>query len=226
MHDAEDAQQPSNSADKRSQQRQNNSSADETRRNTEEHSRENKRRGPRLRKWKSSSLQPGEYVIREYYPSFLPEALVWIIACVLTLGLTIPFFAVHLYIRKQFCWAITNRRLLSRLGVIDKRFMEVDFDRITDIAVDKPLLAQFFGTGRVLINTAGAPTPEFIIHGQRNPDAIRNDILLKKDPELQLYRENGSYPNEETTPEGEREDVRVLARLLLEEMRKINKAES
>jgi len=128
------------------------------------------------REWNNVRLQPDEEVLYEYRASFASDGIVWAIASIFTLGLALPFALVFQWARKQNRWAVTDRRLLSRLGVFNKRSLVVNFTRVTDIEVKRPLLAQLFGNGRVLVNTAGSAQAEFIVYGQKNPDRVGDDI--------------------------------------------------
>ncbi len=126
--------------------------------------------------WNNIRLQQGERVIREYRASFASDGVVWAIASVFTLGLALPFAIIFHWARKQNRWAVTDRRLLSRLGVFNKQSLVINFTRVTDIEVKRPVMAQLFGNGRVLVNTAGSSQAEFIVYGQKYPDRVGDDI--------------------------------------------------
>lgn len=129
-----------------------------------------------IAKWRNIKLQPDEMVIREFTPGFAMWHVVFLVLTVLTSGVALPLWIYAAWANTQTKWAVTNRRLLERKGVFNKRSIIIDKDKITDIEVHRPLLAQVFHNGKVLANTAGSSGKELTIKGQSQPDTVADEI--------------------------------------------------
>jgi uncharacterized membrane protein YdbT with pleckstrin-like domain len=108
-----------------------------------------------IAKWRNIRLQPDEMVIREYKPGLGLWHLIFFILSVVTFGLFLLIWLYVVWANSQTRWAVTNKRVLERSGVFSKRSVIIDRDKITDIEVRRPLLAQVFHNGKVFMNTAG-----------------------------------------------------------------------
>ena len=78
-------------------------------------------------------------------------------------GFTIPFFALHLFpfwasilnmarlylVFNNTCYAITNKRLLTRSGFFGIDFKAIDYDKIVNIEVNVGPIENLFGVGTV-----------------------------------------------------------------------------
>lgn len=85
------------------------------------------------------------------------------------------FFALHLLpvwkcIGKLFSsslehknveYAITNRRVIARTGIIGLDFESMDYSDISNVRVDVSVLERIFGTGTVVISSASGNTSYF-----------------------------------------------------------------
>lgn len=129
-----------------------------------------------IAKWRNIKLQPDEMIIREFSPGFAMWHVTFAILLIPTFGIMLPFWILAAWINRQTKWAVTNKRLLERSGAFSKRSIIIDREKITDVEVRRPLLAQVFHNGKVLVNTAGSAGKEFTIKGQRQPDNIADDI--------------------------------------------------
>ncbi|MBI4022026.1 MAG: PH domain-containing protein [Candidatus Andersenbacteria bacterium] len=90
-----------------------------------------------------------------------------------SLGLLLPIVYLLFFIH----YAITDRRVLAREGVLHKRFVTVELRSITDVTVNESLLERLFTkTGTIGVNTAGSPQIELFYHHIRRPFNVRQDI--------------------------------------------------
>lgn len=138
------------------------------------------------RYWRNIQLLDGEDLIIEksWRPSFFLQTIFWWIAIVMTLGLALPFFAVARWARKRNSWTITNKRLLSRIGIFNRDSITIELGDVIDTRVIRPLATSFLGRGLIEIETrAGGEEPEMIIDFQHEPDEVRNIITDATDKE-------------------------------------------
>jgi membrane protein YdbS with pleckstrin-like domain len=142
----------------------------------------------RKRRWKGVILDDDEYVLRVLYTSFLSQLLVWMSSIALLVGvsqLILPWrfgailglsvssgMLVHWWYTRRFAWAATNRRVISRLGFLNKTGSSVSYTRVTDVDVHRPFMCWFFGNGKVLVNTAAGSGDDLTIYGQADPETI------------------------------------------------------
>ena len=62
--------------------------------------------------------------------------------------------AILSYLRFRF--RFEGQQLLVRRGVINREQLNVDFDRIQDVAIDEPFYARPFGLAMLKLDTAGS----------------------------------------------------------------------
>lgn len=90
-----------------------------------------------------------------------------------TLGLLLPIT----YLSRFVHYAITDRRVLAREGVLHKHFVTVELRSITDITVRESFLERVLTkTGTIGVNTAGSPQIELFFHHVLRPFRLRQDI--------------------------------------------------
>lgn len=120
-------------------------------------------------------LEPDERILEVTHPSAF-----WSVLILFIFGTGLPFlFLVALVVwwaKHQHRYAVTNKRILVRTGVFDKRGMQIRRERITDVTVIRPFLVWLWHNGQVKISTAGGPGAQVAIHGQPNPDRLANAI--------------------------------------------------
>lgn len=134
--------------------------------------------------WRNIQLLDGEELLidKSWRPSFFLQSIFWWIAIVMTLGLALPFFIVARWARKRNSWTITNKRLLSRIGIFNRDSITIELGDVIDTRVIRPLATTFLGRGLIEIETrAGGEEPEMIINFQHEPDDIRNVITAATD---------------------------------------------
>lgn len=128
--------------------------------------------------WYGIGLQPGEEIMQEFQASFFVESIYWWVAIFFTLGLAFPFFILRRWARKRHRWAVSNKRIMSRLGVFNRTSTIIEHEDILDTNIDKPLLAGLWGNGKVLIESrSGGEGAEMIIWRQHNPDVVRDIVI-------------------------------------------------
>ena len=85
------------------------------------------------------------------------NALRWAgIGCLLVAAV---FFGIGLVRRNATEMAVTNRRVIVKTGLVDRRTIELLLQRIESIAVEEPALGRVLGYGTVIVRGTGG-TPE------------------------------------------------------------------
>src|SRR5258707_1172163 len=84
-------------------------------------------------------------------------ALRWVgIACWLVAAI---FFGIGFVRRSATEMAVTNKRVIVKSGIIDRRTIELLLPRIESIAIEEPALGRLLGYGTVIVRGTGG-TPE------------------------------------------------------------------
>ncbi|HLD25943.1 MAG TPA: PH domain-containing protein [Candidatus Andersenbacteria bacterium] len=90
-----------------------------------------------------------------------------------TAGFLLPILYLLFFIH----YAVTNKRVVVREGVLQKRYITVDMKSITDISVRESFLERLLThTGTIGINTAGSPGIELRLKHVRHPFQFREDV--------------------------------------------------
>lgn len=69
------------------------------------------------------------------------------------------FFSIALLKRKATEMAVTNKRVIVKTGIVERRTTEILLSRIESVAVDEPALGRLLGYGTVIVRGTGG-TPE------------------------------------------------------------------
>lgn len=89
------------------------------------------------------------------------------------LGFLLLAFFLTFFVR----YAITNKRVMGRVGVLARGFRGIDFVYITDLTIKESWIDLLITrTGSVGINTAGSPGIELTLQHVARPFDIRRDI--------------------------------------------------
>jgi membrane protein YdbS with pleckstrin-like domain len=149
----------------------------------------------RHQKYWQRFLLPGESIVFCFGVSGAYLILFWMIpAMVMTalaiysvfinliLGFLLGIVAVSVYLpvlyRRYFVhYAITDRRVMTREGLLHKTFVTADLPSVTDVTIDESFLERVLtGTGIVGINTAGSNRVELHFDHVKRPFALRKEI--------------------------------------------------
>ena len=87
------------------------------------------------------------------------------------------FFLAAILYRYFTHYVITDKRAMSRAGIIHKKFITVDLKSVTDITVRESFLERVLvGTAMIDLNTAGSDRVELVLKHVRKPFALRRYI--------------------------------------------------
>lgn len=88
-------------------------------------------------------------------------------------GMFMPLIFMWFFVH----YAVTDRRILSRSGILGKYMVSVDFSTITDIAIREPFWERILtGSGTIEINTAGSHDVELVMQHVAAPHDRRHDV--------------------------------------------------
>lgn len=87
------------------------------------------------------------------------------------------FLMPILYLLFFIHYAVTSKRVLFREGVLQKRYVTIDMQSITDISVRESFFERLLThTGTIGINTAGSPGIELRYKHVKHPFQFREDV--------------------------------------------------
>ena len=105
------------------------------------------------------------------------RVVIWVIA-----GALIVYFCVKPFLHWLLTtYTFTNRRLITRTGILTRRGHDVPLNRISDVSYEKGLVDRIFGCGTLVVSDASE-------HGR---------VALQDIPrieQVQLRRERGTAP--------------------------------
>lgn len=117
-------------------------------------------------------------------PAWLIVVLWVLVLAVITRGVIRWLTTLHV---------ITNERVIYRAGFIAKRGTEIPLEVVNDVAFNQTLFERVFGTGDLLIESAGT-------HGQSryhdipNPEEVQSVIYKAREARMQHIDAGGSGP--------------------------------
>lgn len=134
-------------------------------------------------------LNEGEYILLVVRPEFMiPNVLLFILSgflfllpallgrsnattsftLLIVVILLVSIALINRWVKMQRYWVLTNQRLFSCEGVIQRKSCLIDLNCITDIATSGGFLSLIIADGKVFVYTAGHAGAALIINSQRN----------------------------------------------------------
>jgi uncharacterized membrane protein YdbT with pleckstrin-like domain len=111
---------------------------------------------------------------------FLATTSSWSTYAWLPIGLGALILLVAFIKRQSSDFAVTNKRVMMKVGVFHTRSIELLLSKVEAIAVEQPLLGRIFGYGNIVITGSGG-TRESFSHIQA-PLAFRRAVQAVTDP--------------------------------------------
>lgn len=143
-------------------------------------------------RWNGVTLEPDEKLLLAFHenPAYNTHTGFLVAAILAILGIWwswlwfvsaffVVFALVNYVIRKESKYAITNKRVMARVGVFNKTATQIRRERITDVTVKRPFMNNTLEIGEVHINTAGHSGKALVIRFLPDPDAVAD--LLRAD---------------------------------------------
>jgi len=135
-------------------------------------------------------LSGGERVLWYGRRSF-KSLIGWIILGILTIwifGLGILFFIVAILKWWQTEYAITNKRVYSKTGIISRTVHDAPLEKVTDATFHQSFLGRLLNFGTVGINTAGMGGYEVRFTGVSDPVKARAKVQTATDEFKRMIR--------------------------------------
>ncbi len=125
----------------------------------------------------------------ELWQGFLMRAS--IISLVIFLFLFSPFLMFYhlFYIHTSNLFVLTDRRIIVKRGWLNTTIKSVNYDRITDVAVEQSFLDKvLYDTGTLFISTAGGDGYELELNCISRPHEMKKDLSdLKEEYRRRTY---------------------------------------
>ncbi|NLB54475.1 MAG: PH domain-containing protein [Lentisphaerae bacterium] len=113
------------------------------------------------------------------YIGYFWELLFGVILSVVLIGIIIIVYVViH---RNSLVFTLTNRRVISKSGIISRRVQEIRVCDIRNINVSQGIFERLFNVGNVGVASAGTAGVEVNLLGVKDPMRVRDLIGKEKD---------------------------------------------
>lgn len=96
----------------------------------------------------------------------------------------ISYFRFGFFLRWSNLFAFTNRRVLVHRGWLSTSMMSIDYSQITEIEARQGFTQRMlYGSGTLMINTAGSSDQEAVIENVQDPYILKQKLaeLMKRD---------------------------------------------
>ncbi len=124
-------------------------------------------------------IQRDENIIFTGSPAWIEYFWFFVIALITIYTIIIPIIVVVIiYLTKSSTiYAITNKRVIGRSGIISEDFKSSTFKHITSLRVKQGIIGKLFNFGNITIDTSGSGFGvEFIWRYVNNPVQVKNEI--------------------------------------------------
>ncbi|MDO8726627.1 MAG: PH domain-containing protein [Candidatus Methanoperedens sp.] len=124
-------------------------------------------------------IQKDENILYTGSPEWIGFFWLFVLALITIFTVIIPIILIVLiYLTKSSTiYAITNKRVIGRSGIISEDFKSSTFKHITSLRVKQGIVGKLFGFGNIIIDTSGSGLGvEFIWRYVNNPVQVKNEI--------------------------------------------------
>ena len=124
-------------------------------------------------------IQKDENIIFTGSPAWIGYFWFFVIALITIYTIIIPIIVVGIiYLTKSSTiYAITNKRVIGRSGIISEDFKSSTFKHITSLRVKQGIIGKLFNFGNITIDTSGSGFGvEFIWRYVNNPVQVKNEL--------------------------------------------------
>ena len=124
-------------------------------------------------------IQKDENIIFTGSPAWIGYFWFFVIALITIYTIIIPIIVVGIiYLTKSSTiYAITNKRVIGRSGIISEDFKSSSFKHITSLRVKQGIIGKLFNFGNIIIDTSGSGLGvEFIWRYVNNPVQVKNEL--------------------------------------------------
>ncbi len=121
-------------------------------------------------------IQKDEKILWIGSPEWIGYFWLFVLAIITIWTIIIPIILIILiYLSKSSTiYAITDKRLLGRQGIISENFKSLTFEHITSIRVEKGILGKIFDFGDIVMYTSGINS--MFWRYVKNPVQVKNEM--------------------------------------------------
>jgi uncharacterized membrane protein YdbT with pleckstrin-like domain len=106
--------------------------------------------------------------------------IMWIILGIPTFGLA-WLLAIYEYLRLKYTeMGLTNKRLISKTGIISRKTQELNLKAIETVEIDQGILGRIFGFGTIKVTGRGIS--DFVLKGINDPMTVKRQIESVSNP--------------------------------------------
>lgn len=104
--------------------------------------------------------------------------LAYFIICGLLFWLVFPLFLMLFRWLQTKCtkYELSNQRLVTRYGVLNKKTDELELYRVKDYQFEQPILLRFFSLGNIVLRTSDRSHSEVVIRAIENGEELRETL--------------------------------------------------
>jgi len=104
--------------------------------------------------------------------------LLYFIVCGVFFWMIFPLFLIlwRWLQTKSTKYELSNERLITRYGVLNKKTDELELYRVKDYQFEQPLLLRIFSLGNIILTTSDRSDTEVVIHAIEKGEALRETI--------------------------------------------------
>ncbi len=124
-------------------------------------------------------IQKDEKIIYSGNPAWIGYFWVFILAIMTLWTIVIPVIIIGIvYLHKSSTkYAVTNKRVVDRSGIISEDIKSSTFRHITSLRVRQGIIGKIFNFGNIIIDTSGSGSGfEFVWRYVSNPVQVKNEI--------------------------------------------------
>jgi len=124
-------------------------------------------------------IQKDENLIYSGSPAWIGFSWGFFLAIITFYTIIIPIIVIGIIylIKSSTKYAITNKRVIFRTGIVSEDIKSSSFKHITSLRVKQGIIGKIFNFGSIIIDTSGSGSGfEFIWYYVDNPVQVKNEI--------------------------------------------------
>lgn len=124
-------------------------------------------------------IQKDENLIYSGSPAWIGFFWGFVLAIITLPTIIIPIIVIGIIylIKSSTKYAITNKRVIVRAGIVSEDIKSSSFKHITSLRVKQGIIGKIFNFGSIIIDTSGSGSGfEFIWRYVDNPVQVKNEI--------------------------------------------------
>lgn len=124
-------------------------------------------------------IQTDEKITYLGSPAWIGYFWAFVLALFTIWTIIIPIFIIGIIylLKSSTLYAITNKRVIGRRGIISEDFKSSTFKHITSLRVKQGIIGKMFNFGNIIVDTSGSgQSVDFVWRFVNNPVQVKNEI--------------------------------------------------